>query len=100
MKRRASVQRSYNPIAGAPGGVKRPPFTDDDPWRATAVPIRMCAAFTGSTAIAAIERFRATARLPGTSDQLFPKSTDLYNPTPASGLHGSPESRREVVTCV
>ena len=62
---------------GAFAGVKRPPFADDDPWRATAVPIQMWFAFVGSTAIEAIERLAETAWLPGTSDQLLPPSVDL-----------------------
>ena len=47
---------SYRPTFAAPGGVKRPPLTDDEPCRATAVPTRMCLALAGSTATAATER--------------------------------------------
>ena len=69
---------------GAPGGVYRPPFTEDDPCRATAVPIQMCFGLAGSTEIAAMERSFAAATLPGTSDQWTPPSVDLYRPMPAS----------------
>ena len=90
---------SYSPIWAAPGGVNRPPFTDDTPWRATSVPMKMWLALTGSTATAPIERPVATehvndeglsaqgalaAVLPATSVHELPPSVDLYSPTPAS----------------
>src|SRR5438105_1257863 len=89
---------SYNPTFATPGGVKRPPFTDDEPCRATAVPMKMCVASFGSMAIAAIERPVATGQLlallcaqgafvavlPETSDHELPPLVDLYRPTPAS----------------
>ena len=37
---------------GEPGGVKRPPLTDDEPCRATAVPTKMCWGSFGSIATA------------------------------------------------
>ena len=64
--------------------MKRPPLTDDEPCRATSVPIKMWLAFTGSIAIAPIERPVATPELPATSFQFLPKLVDLYKPTPAS----------------
>src|SRR5215831_12992969 len=88
---------SYRPTCAAPGGVKRPPFTEDEPCRATSVPMKMWFGFAGSTAIAPMERPVATGQvplpeahgavdavLPGTSVQLLPKSVDLYRPRPAS----------------
>src|SRR5579864_1501254 len=88
---------SYKPTSAAPGGVKRPPLTDDDPWRATAVPMKMWLESAGSTAIAAIDRPVATGHMPGpdahgavdavlpdTGDQDRPKSVDLNKPIPAS----------------
>src|SRR5215472_2948775 len=86
-------------MSAEPGGVKRPPLTDEDPWRATSVPMKMWLALAGSTAIAPIERPVATghvndagleaqgavpAVLPPTSDHVVPPSVDLKRPTPAS----------------
>ena len=79
-------------MSAEPGGVKRPPLTDEDPWRATSVPMKMWLALAGSTAIAPIERPVATghvskagleaqgavpAVLPATSDHVVPPSVDL-----------------------
>ena len=55
----------------------RPPLTDEAPWRATSVPMKMCCELRGSTEIAPIERLLETAGLPGTSDQWLPPSVDL-----------------------
>ena len=65
------------PISGAPGGVKRPPFTEEEPCRATSVPMKMWRGLTGSIAIAPTERPVATAVLPATSDHELPPSVDL-----------------------
>ena len=90
---------SYRPTCAEPGGVKRPPFTDEEPCRATSVPMKMWSGSAGSTAIAPIERPVATehvsddglsaqgavgATLPKTRVQVWPPSSDLYRPTPAS----------------
>src|SRR5689334_16668126 len=63
---------SYTPTVGAPGGENRPPFTDEDPCRATAVPMNRCCAWSGSIATAPIDRSRDTARLPATSVHVCP----------------------------
>src|SRR6516225_6281849 len=90
---------SYRPTCADPGGVKRPPLTEDEPWRATSVPMKMWLGLVGSMAIAPIDRPVATghvsevglsaqgavpAVLPATSVQFIPPSVDLYSPTPAS----------------
>src|SRR6266853_745509 len=41
---------SYNPTFATPGGVKRPPITDDTPCRATSVPMKMWVGSLGSIA--------------------------------------------------
>src|SRR4030095_2419737 len=56
---------SYRPTLAEPGGVKRPPFTDEEPCRATSVPIKMWPALAGSMAIAPIERPVATGQVAG-----------------------------------
>src|SRR6266481_5812740 len=86
-------------MSAEPGGVKRPPLTDEDPCRATSVPMKMWLGSAGSTAIAPIERPVATghvneagleaqgafaAVLPGTGDHELPPLLDLNRPTPAS----------------
>ena len=83
---------SYRPTCAEPGGVKRPPFTDEEPCRATSVPMKMCVGSAGSTAMAPIERPVATghvsdngasaqgavgATLPKTRVQVWPPSSDL-----------------------
>src|SRR5256885_15976919 len=89
---------SKSPIFAPPGGENRPPLTEETPWRATSVPIKIWLALPGSIAIAPIERPVATeqvlpdpsaqgafaAVLPATSVQLLPPLIDLYRPTPAS----------------
>src|SRR6516225_927703 len=84
---------SYRPTCADPGGVKRPPLTEDEPWRATSVPMKMWLALAGSIAIAPIERLVATGQvlpdpsaqgafaavLPATSVQLLPPLIDLYS---------------------
>src|SRR5437016_448373 len=74
---RANSVRDVDEVATAPAPAEAP-------CRATAVPMKMCWLSRGSTAIPAIERSWATARLPGTSDQVWPASMDLYRPRPAS----------------
>jgi len=32
---------SYSPISAEPGGVNRPPLTEDEPCRATSVPMKI-----------------------------------------------------------
>src|SRR5439155_24770628 len=86
-------------MSAEPGGVKRPPFTDEEPCRATSVPIKMWAGSAGSTAIAPIERPVETeqvndagleaqgaifAVLPATNVHVVPPSMDLQRPTPAA----------------
>src|SRR6476469_262409 len=81
---------SYRPTRAAPGGVKRPPFTDEEPCRATSVPMKMWLGSVGSTATAPIERPVETghsdrlaaqgavgATLPKTGVQVWPPSSDL-----------------------
>ena len=83
---------SYRPTCAEPGGVKRPPFTDEEPCRATSVPMKMWSGSAGSTAIAPIERPVATghvkddglaeqgavgATLPKTRVHVWPPSSDL-----------------------
>jgi hypothetical protein len=82
---------SYRPTWAAPGGVKRPPFTDEEPCRATSVPMKMWLGLAGSMATAPIERPVETEQfgpepsahgafasvLPATSDQVWPPSVDL-----------------------
>src|SRR6059036_2474164 len=57
---------SYSPSFGPSGGVRRPPSTDESPWRASAVPIRMWFASPGSTAIVATYRPFEIGRLAAT----------------------------------
>src|SRR3954454_2899846 len=78
-----SVDR-YTPSAGAFGGVRRPPFTDEEPWRATAVPITIVAGCPGRTATAPMERLMATACEPATSAHVAPPLVVLNRPSPAS----------------
>src|SRR4029079_19462159 len=61
---------TYTPSVGAFGGVRRPPLTDDEPCRATAVPITMVFGWPGRTAMAPMERLVATDAAPATSVQL------------------------------
>ena len=75
---------SYRPIGGAPGGVKRPPLTLDEPWRATDVPMKMWRGLRESIPIAAIARPAEAATLPGASCQSLPRLSDLKRPRPAS----------------
>src|SRR5215208_4992873 len=84
----------YTPRPGAPGGVRRPPLTAEEPWRATAVPITIVFGAPFLIAIAPIERLVAAAAEPGTSVQAWPPSVDLNRPRPASESpepFGSPE---------
>src|SRR5262245_43135082 len=89
---------SYRPTFAEPGGVNRPPLTEDEPCRATSVPMKIWVGSAGSMAIAPIERPVATGQLvsllpahgafvfvlPATSAHVAPLSVDLYRPTPAS----------------
>ena len=72
--------------------MKRPPLTEEEPWRATSVPIKIWLALAGSTAIAPIDRPVATGQvneaaleaqgavfavLPATNDHELPPLIDL-----------------------
>ena len=59
-------------------------MTEDDPWRATAVPMISVSGWPGSTAIAPMERLVATAAEPATSVHVAPPFVDLNRPRPAS----------------
>src|SRR5215204_116857 len=75
---------SYSAYGAASGGVRRPPFTDDEPWRATSVPMYRWLEFVGSMAIAPIESLLETGQMPATRENVEPPSVDLNRPTPAS----------------
>src|SRR5262245_515656 len=67
---------SYRPTGAEPGGVKRPPCTEDKPCRATSVPIKMWSELAGSTATAPIDRPVATS-VARADDHVVPPSVDL-----------------------
>src|ERR1700741_3100100 len=71
---------TYTPSAGAFGGVRRPPLTDDEPCRATAVPITMVFGEPRRTAIAPIDRLMATGCEPATRLHVAPPLVDLNRP--------------------
>src|SRR3982751_2397826 len=67
---------SYRPTGGASGGGKGPPVLDENPWRATSVPIRMCCGSLGSIAMAPIERPAVYCWLASSRVHVWPPSVD------------------------